>query len=572
MKLDLNISGLSRAINPAVRMLFCFLVCIMFCVNTGSAQTLTGKLAYSKVIIYREKMVHYPSHEYIFPYVIKATDHIPNALGTYYLYYAPHDAPGGICMAYSNSISGPFTEYSGNPILTNKHQGKFDVSHVSSPQVVWMPQYNKYFMYFHGENTATRWAHSTDGVTWDVADDNVALRAANWGTDFTECSYAKVYEYTIPRFGDRYTMVMMLIRSGFGRRIGLATSNDGKHFTPRDEALISQGPGEGSDISGPAYWFNGGRHKIVYHGSSGNIYSTEVGADFNLENHLGVFYNPDASYPEYDKATDPCLFYAEGRWNMFYTVGPRLDQTIAYAFEVPSHDIIVDNTSASFTSSGSWTASTSTVGYFGSNYLSDNNSGTNSGQWAKWKPSFPVAGYYKVMARWPAGSNRPDNIRYRIYHQGVVNDVLKNQQDDNGSWVYLGRYYFDAGTSENNRLTLDAGSDAGYAIADAARFIYDGTAAGGGAEFTSLEDEAAEVEHRSQSVSVYPNSVDRTLKIASDEDLNGAEATVTQMNGVLMKQAKLKNNELDVSSLTTGMYLLTLKHKGVITQLRFSKQ
>jgi hypothetical protein len=61
------------------------------------------------------------------------------------------------------------------------------------------------------------------------------------------------------------------------------------------------------------------------------------------------------------------------------------------------------------------------------------------------------------MVRWPANVNRPDNVKYKIYNQGIVTEVFKNQQENNGNWVYLGRYYFDAGTSENNRLTLDAG-------------------------------------------------------------------------------------------------------------------
>ena len=39
--------------------------------------------------------------------------------------------------------------------------------------------------------------------------------------------------------------------------------------------------------------------------------------------------------------------------------------------------------------------------------------------------------------------------------------------------MYLGRYYFAAGASDGNRLTVDAGSDAGFTIADAARFLRD---------------------------------------------------------------------------------------------------
>lgn len=431
-------------------------------------------LAYSKVLIYRDKAIYNPTNEFIFSAVIQATDHLTNPLGKYYMYYAPHDAPGGICLAYSNSINGPFTEYPNNPILSNTHQGKFAVSHVSSPHVIWMAQYNKYFMYFHGENTTTRWASSNDGINWDVANDNVALTTAMWGPDFTETSYARVFEYAIPGINDRYTMVMMTIKSGFGRRIGLATSNDGKHFTPRNPWLVSPTPDEGSDIAGPFYWPHNGKHYIVYNSAAGDINYTEVGAAFNQEKHMGKFYDPVTSFPEYNKASAPFLIYADNRWNMFYDVGIRLDQTVALAIELPTtNNIVIDNTDNAFSSGGAWTASNTTEGFYGTNYLQDNKVGTNPGDWAKWKPTFSRAGNYKVLVRWPAYVNRPDNIKYKIYHQGAVNEVFKNQQVENGSWVYLGRYYFDAGNSENNKLTLDAGSDSGYAIADAAWFIYD---------------------------------------------------------------------------------------------------
>jgi hypothetical protein len=449
---------------------------ISMLITSSYAQNLTGKLAYSRVLLYKNKMTYNPTEEYIFPTVIKAPDHISKPLGTYYLYYAPHDAPGGICLAYSNSISGPYQEYSKNPILTNTHHGEFKVSHVSSPHVIWMPQYNKYFMYFHGENTATRWAYSTDGLKWEVNDYSVAIRTDDWGNNFTECSYAKVYEHTIPGLGNKYIMVMMLIRSGYGRRIGLAVSNDGKRFTPHDEALVSPGQDEGKHLGAPAYWVNNGRHYIVYHSVSGNIHLTEVGDDFSLENHMGVFYDPDTSFPEFNKAADPFLFYEEDRWHMFYTAGSRLEQTIAYAHETPSHDLIIDNTSKAFTASGAWTIHTSTPGFYGSDYLRSN-SANNEGSTASWQPDFPTSGYYKVMVRWPAQFNGPDSIRYKVYARGAISEATCNQQTENGSWVYLGRFLFDNGSSEKNKLVLDAGSDTGYTTADAARFIYDGQSA-----------------------------------------------------------------------------------------------
>ncbi|MDF2454755.1 MAG: hypothetical protein K0R51_748 [Cytophagaceae bacterium] len=532
------------------------------------------QLAYSKVLIYKDQMQYNPTDEFIFPCVIKATDHIANPLGKYYLYYAPHDAPAGICMAYSNSITGPFTEYANNPILSNKHQGMFNVTHVSSPQVVWMPQYQKYFLYFHGENTTTRWAHSTDGINWELAQDNAALKTSDWGADFTECSYAKVFEYTIPGIGDRYTMVMMLIKSGHGRRIGLATSKDGKKFTPRDPALITSNAAEGGQLSAPFYWANGGKHYIIYHGASGKIHYTEVGSSFNQEIHKGIFYNPAPHYPELGKAADCFLFYENNRWNMFYTTGERLKQTIAYAFEVPSTNIVIDNNSNGFSQGGSWISSSSTKGYYGPNYLHDNHAATNPGSWAKWKPTFPVSGFYKVLVRWPAEDNRPSSILYKVYHEGNVTETRRSQQTNSGSWVYLGKYYFNAGNSENNKLTLDAGSGEGYAIADAAWFILDNE--------ESIEQVSAQelTEQKAPTLSldetndfeVFPNPAETIMNINSLQDLTGAEITIIDASGNnVLNISQMNSNSLDVSLLKDGIYTITVSKDGNKLSAKFIK-
>jgi len=142
--------------------------------------------------------------------------------------------------------------------------------------------------------------------------------------------------------------------------------------------------------------------------------------------------------------------------------------------------IIIDNGGAGFTTGGAWTASTGATGYYGSNFLHDGNAGVDAGKWAKWKPTFPSTGSYTVYARWSAHANRPSNVRYRISHQGTVTDVFRSQQVSGGTWVSLGTFTFGAGNSESNRVTLDAGSAAGYVVADAVQFTGGTTPPGGG--------------------------------------------------------------------------------------------
>ena len=67
--------------------------------------------------------------------VIKADEHLSSPMGRYYIYYAPHEAPGGINLAYSDNIEGPYTDYSGIPFISKNFEG-INVSHVSSPHVI----------------------------------------------------------------------------------------------------------------------------------------------------------------------------------------------------------------------------------------------------------------------------------------------------------------------------------------------------------------------------------------------------------------------------------------------------
>jgi hypothetical protein len=430
------------------------------------------------VVLSPNNLNYSPTDEIIFPSLMKVSDHIINPLGNYYLYYAPHNFPGGIAVAYSDNIEGPYTEYSNLPLISNNESGRWNVSHISSPNVVWMEEYGKFFMYFHGENSVTRWAWSVDGLNWNIASNNVSITTADFhnagfSSAITEVSYARVFEYTIPTWGDKYTMVVM-VNDGGQRKIALATSDDGKYFTPRDSSLVSPVLDGQANISGPFYWQDDGKHYVIYHGSS-NIFYTEVGANFDLEIHKGIFYDPASSGAEQDKAAEPFLFHDDNQWHMFYSVGPRLTQSIGYANEsmttTATTDIIIDNSASEFTSStGGWSSSNSVTGFYGTNYLYDTDPSGGTGVWAKWKPNFPVSGNYKVYARWTAHSNRPNNIKYKITANGSLTEQYENQSVNGGVWRLLGTYYFNAGTSEANMITLDVDSDDGYAIADAIRF------------------------------------------------------------------------------------------------------
>ena len=61
-----------------------------------------------RIILDYEGLGYNPCDDLIFPSVVDASAFSPEPLGRYYLYHAPHNAPGGICLAYADAIDGPW--------------------------------------------------------------------------------------------------------------------------------------------------------------------------------------------------------------------------------------------------------------------------------------------------------------------------------------------------------------------------------------------------------------------------------------------------------------------------------
>ena len=58
-----------------------------------------------------------PTHEIMFPTLVHAADHFVRPLGAYYLYFSPHESPGGIYLAYADALEGPWVAYERNPVV-----------------------------------------------------------------------------------------------------------------------------------------------------------------------------------------------------------------------------------------------------------------------------------------------------------------------------------------------------------------------------------------------------------------------------------------------------------------------
>ena len=296
--------------------------------------------SYLSTVLTPQQLSYNPCNDVIFPSVIRATDRIENALGTYYLYYAPHNAPGGICLAYSDSLEGPWTEYECNPIIARDWQPHYEVSHVSSPHMIWNDEAACYYLYFHGENDTTRIASTKDGIHFDY--EGIAVSTEMYD-GISEASYARVFPSSLNDNATNYVLLFMGNNNGT-RRIYAAWSRDGKTFEPQLAPLISPPPDtEVTQVGGPWYFQRDGRNLVIVHGDktderlndvTTDLYLVDVGPDFNREEHLGICYSRTAFSEGNARVSDPCLFEEDGQTWLFTAIGARLVQEIALSREV----------------------------------------------------------------------------------------------------------------------------------------------------------------------------------------------------------------------------------------------
>lgn len=141
-------------------------------------------------------------------------------------------------------------------------------------------------------------------------------------------------------------------------------------------------------------------------------------------------------------------------------VNARINPTIT--------EVIVDNGTAGFSASSSWIASSSTAGYYGTNYQYRSTEAVSDA--ANWTVNLPSSGSYKVYVRYTSGTNRAASAPFIVTHSGGNATVNVNQQAGGGTWVQLGQWNFTSGSAL--RVKLSCWTTAGFVvIADAVRFV-----------------------------------------------------------------------------------------------------
>jgi len=88
-----------------------------------------------------------------------------------------------------------------------------------------------------------------------------------------------------------------------------------------------------------------------------------------------------------------------------------------------------------------------------------------------YQPQLPETGRYAVYVSYQTLEGSIDDAHYTVYHQGIKTEFRVNQQMGGSTWVYLGTFDFDKGSSRENRVVIsNQSSRRGIVTTDAVRF------------------------------------------------------------------------------------------------------
>ncbi len=131
-------------------------------------------------------------------------------------------------------------------------------------------------------------------------------------------------------------------------------------------------------------------------------------------------------------------------------------------------EIIIDNTSGSFSCSANWSTGTSSTDKYGTNYRY--RSVANTTDPATWTPNIPSSGSWSVYAWWPQGANRSNSAPYIVYYSGGNTTYYMNQQINGGKWNLLTTQNFGTGTGYPTQLSCWTSAQT-VVMADAVRWL-----------------------------------------------------------------------------------------------------
>jgi hypothetical protein len=278
-----------------------FLAILLLSVYSTQGVGPLPEFTFKGIALHPDGLSYAPTEQLVHPSIIKMEGRVKNPLGRYYMYYSPHKHIA-ISMVYSDNIEGHWKEYQGNPVIEGP----------SAPDIRWIEEKGKFYMWGHRKNSQTELWTSDDGLRFEYK--GISITAKNIGT--RNATYTRVYEYPLKRYGSKYIMLY----SGFIEERGIRCVWLA-HSTDDDPSLLQ--------------WEN--RNFIVYQDHTswrgGNIKYVEVDRELHPIGNKGerfVLMDPPPNPPLNDRYRG-AEFYLENETLYMYSSASSKPRIIVYA-------------------------------------------------------------------------------------------------------------------------------------------------------------------------------------------------------------------------------------------------
>jgi len=311
--------------------------------GSASAGSIESVFRPGHVILDYKNLAFNPCNDVIFPSIVRAKGRLSNPVDAYYMYYAPHDSPGGICLAHAPSIEGPWREHAGNPIILKDWAPHYHVGHVSAPHAVWVAEESKLFVFYHGDNDQTHYAVSQDGIGFEyggVALDQTAYADFVKGV-YDRVFYGRVFAHRIPSVNSKYVIMFARESTQGPHRHGiyLSWSKNARDWSqPR---RIIQPAGGSRFVCSPCLFALNGKHYVAYHSEFGtgeadspaytDIWVDEFDAELASSKPLGKFVGHHLFGNQNPRVSDPLIIIEGDVVYLVAAIDKRLNQRFAFA-------------------------------------------------------------------------------------------------------------------------------------------------------------------------------------------------------------------------------------------------
>jgi uncharacterized protein (TIGR02597 family) len=270
-------------------------------------------------------------------------------------------------------------------------------------------------------------ATATEGIMWGRVKDNVS------GLYVDDATVTIAGGSTVKTDGNGYYVATLVPATASGTVHQIVASKTGMY-----SATNSTATAVAADVMRYDITINVTPGPVTYTLSVGGVGSGSVSASPSQASYTSNSVVTLTATPGAGKRFMNWFGDASGTNNPL-SVTMNANKSISAVFSDAITDIIVDNADAAAAFTGSWTTSSATTPFYGSNYSFASTTTGSATATATYRPTIYAAGRYDVYVFFTSSGNRATNAPFTLQHNGVA-DSLTLDESVNGANVNGGNW------------------------------------------------------------------------------------------------------------------------------------